>query len=168
MGLLGALADLDYQSIIDGNRIFTEFKGALTEQYVCQELIAGGLAPHYWSAENSRGEIDFLVQCEGRVYPIEVQAEESLRAKSLAAFNERYEGVHPRRFSLSGYRDQGWMSNVPLYAIGNQVSAVRSDAQSSSFACSYFESRGDSQSHLLPFPLLTPLKWTPSAVRVQW
>lgn len=120
VGLLGALADLDYRSIIDGNRIFTEFKGALTEQYVCQELIAGGLAPHYWSAENSRGEVDFLVQCEGRIYPIEVKAEENLRAKSLAAFNERYEGVHPRRFSLSGYRDQGWMSNVPLYAIGNQ------------------------------------------------
>ena len=87
---------------------------------MCQELIAGGLAPHYWSAENSRGEVDFLVQCEGRIYPIEVKAEENLRAKSLAAFNERYEGVHPRRFSLSGYRDQGWMSNVPLYAIGNQ------------------------------------------------
>lgn len=120
VGLLGALADLDYQSIIDGNRIFTEFKGALTEQYVCQELVSGGATPYYWSAENSRGEVDFLVQRKGRVYPIEVKAEENLRAKSLAAFNERYEGMNPRRFSLSGFRDQGWMRNIPLYAIGNQ------------------------------------------------
>lgn len=120
VGLLGALADLDYRSIIDGNRIFTEFKGALTEQYVCQELISGGVTPYYWSAENSRGEVDFLVQREGEVYPIEVKAEENLKAKSLRAFSERYEGMRPRRFSLSGYRDQGWMRNIPLYAIGNK------------------------------------------------
>jgi len=119
VGLLGALADLDYGSIVDGNRIFTEFKGALTEQYVCQELVANGLTPYYWSAENSRGEIDFLAQHKGKVYPIEVKAEENLRAKSLAAFNKRYEGMAPRRFSLSGPRDQGWMRNVPLYAVGN-------------------------------------------------
>lgn len=119
VGLLGALADLDYRSIIDGNRIFTEFKGALTEQYVCQQLVAIGLMPYYWSAENSRGEIDFLVQSKGAIYPIEVKAEENLRAKSLAAFNARYDGMNPRRFSLSDFRDQEWMSNVPLYAIGN-------------------------------------------------
>ena len=119
VGLLGALADLDYGSIIDGKRIFTEFKGALTEQYVCQELVAAGLAPFYWSAKNSRGEIDFLIQSGGAIYPIEVKAEENLRSKSLRAFNERYEDVSPRRFSLSGFRDQGWMSNIPLYAIGN-------------------------------------------------
>lgn len=119
VGLLGALANLDYGSIIEGNRILTEFKGALTEQYVCQELIACGLAPYYWSAENSRGEIDFLVQSKGEVYPIEVKAEENLRSKSLRAFNERYEKMNPRRFSLSGFRDQGWMKNVPLYVIGN-------------------------------------------------
>ena len=119
VGLLGALADLDYGSIIEGNRIFTEFKGALTEQFVCQELVAAGLMPYYWSAENSRGEIDFLVQSKGAIYPIEVKAEENLRSKSLAAFNAKYEGMSPRRFSLSGFRDQEWMRNVPLYAIGN-------------------------------------------------
>lgn len=120
LGLLGALSGLDASSIVDGNALFTEFKGALTEQYVCQQLISDcGLSPCYWSAQNSRGEVDFLVQRGGRVYPIEVKAEENLKSKSLGAFSERYPGTMPRRFSLSGFRDQGWMRNVPLYAIGN-------------------------------------------------
>ena len=114
------MAGLDETSAIAGNSAFTEFKGALTEQYVCQQLVSDcGLAPYYWSAENSSGEIDFLVQDGSGVYPIEVKAEENLRAKSLRAFNERYEGMSPRRFSMSGFRDQGWMRNIPLYAIGN-------------------------------------------------
>lgn len=120
VGLLSAMAGLDETSAIAGNSAFTEFKGALTEQYVCQQLVSDcGLAPYYWSAENSSGEIDFLVQAGSSVYPIEVKAEENLRAKSLRAFNERYEGMSPRRFSMSGFRDQGWMRNIPLYAIGN-------------------------------------------------
>lgn len=88
--------------------MFTEFKGSLVEQYVCQQLVgACGLTPYYWSADNSRGEADFLVQSDGATYPIEVKAEENLRAKSLRAFSERYENVRPRRFSLSGLRDEG-------------------------------------------------------------
>ena len=120
VGLLAAMAGLDEASVIAGNSAFTEFKGALTEQYVCQQLVSDcGLVPFYWSAENSSGEIDFLVQAGSSVYPIEVKAEESLRAKSLRAFSGRYEGMSPRRFSMSGFRDQGWMRNIPLYAIGN-------------------------------------------------
>ena len=120
IGLLGAMSGLSPAAMVDGGGIFTEFKGALTEQYVCQQLVSDcGLAPFYWSAENSSGEIDFLVQDGSGVYPIEVKAEENLRAKSLRAFNERYEGMSPRRFSMSGFRDQGWMRNIPLYAIGN-------------------------------------------------
>jgi predicted AAA+ superfamily ATPase len=120
IGLLGAMAGLDASSVISGNRMFTEFKGALTEQYVCQQLVSDcGLQPFYWSAENSRGEIDFLVQNESRIYPIEVKAEENLRSKSLRAFNEKYKDMNPRRFSLSGYRDEGWMRNVPLFTVGN-------------------------------------------------
>jgi predicted AAA+ superfamily ATPase len=120
VGLLGAMAGLDSGSVISGNKVFTEFKGALTEQFICQQLISDcGLQPFYWSAKNSRGEIDFLVQIEGVIYPIEVKAEENLRSKSLRAFNEKYEGMSSRRFSLSGFRDEGWMRNVPLYAIGN-------------------------------------------------
>ena len=120
IGLLGAMSGLSPAAMVEGGGIFTEFKGALTEQYVCQQLVSDcGLVPFYWSAENSSGEIDFLVQAGANVYPIEVKAEENLRAKSLRAFNERYEGMSPRRFSMSGFRDQGWMRNIPLYAIGN-------------------------------------------------
>ena len=119
VGLLGAMSGLAPETVLEGGRVFTEFKGALTEQYVCQQLMASGLRPFYWSAENSRGEIDFLVQREGAIYPIEAKAEENVRAKSLRTFNERYEGMHCRRFSLSGFRDEGWMRNIPLWAVGN-------------------------------------------------
>ncbi len=120
VGLLGAMADLSPASVLDGNISFTEFKGALTEQYVCQQLVSDcAMRPFYWSAENSRGEVDFLVQHDDRIFPIEVKAEENLRSKSLRAFSERFRGVHPVRFSLSGFRDEGWMHNVPLYAMSN-------------------------------------------------
>lgn len=118
IGLLAALSDLDYRAIIEGNRIFTEFKGSMAEQFVCQELIASGLEPFYWSAENSRGEVDFLIQDKSGIYPIEVKAEENLRSKSLRAFYEKYPDTRCIRFSLSGYRDQGWMRNIPLWAVG--------------------------------------------------
>lgn len=121
VGLLGAMAGLDSSSVISGNRAFSEFKGTLTEQFVCQQLVSDcGLQPYYWSAESSRGEVDFLVQSKESIHPIEVKAEENLRSKSLRAFNEKYKNMKPRRFSLSGYRDEGWMCNIPLYAIGSK------------------------------------------------
>ena len=120
VGLLGAMAGLDPTAVLDGNAAFTEFKGSLTEQYVCQQLISDcGLAPYYWSAENSSGEIDFLVQRANGVYAIEVKAEENLRAKSLRAFKAAHPEIKSVRFSLSGYREQDWMRNVPLYAMPN-------------------------------------------------
>lgn len=118
VGLLGAMAQLDSRSVIEGNAIFTEFKGALTEQYVAQQLVSDiDVKPFYWSAENSRGEIDFLVHKGRCVYPIEVKAEENLRSKSLRAFSERYKEVSPVRFSLSAYRKESWLWNIPLYAL---------------------------------------------------
>jgi predicted AAA+ superfamily ATPase len=120
VGLLGAMSELDASSVVSGSTVFAEIKGALTEQFVCQQLISDcDLQLFYWSAENSRGEIDFVVQDKGRVYPIEVKAEENLRSKSLRAFSEKFEGMHSRRFSLSGFREESWMCNVPLFAIGN-------------------------------------------------
>ena len=120
VGLLGAMAGLDPVNVLDGNVAFTEFKGSLAEQYVCQQLVSDcGFDPFYWSAENSKGEIDFLVQRGGRVFPIEVKAEENLRAKSLRTFKGSYPETAPIRFSLSGYREQDWMKNIPLYAISN-------------------------------------------------
>ena len=118
VGLLGAMSGLEPRDVVDGNKVFTEFKGAITEQYVCQQLVSEcGLAPYYWSAENSSGEIDFLVQDGGDVFAMEVKAEENLRAKSLRAFKDAHPVVKAVRFSLSGYREQEWMRNVPLYAI---------------------------------------------------
>lgn len=120
VGLLGAMSHLDKETVIGGSDIFEKFKGALTEQYVCQQLVSDcGLVPYYWSAENSSGEIDFLVQRRNSVFAIEVKAEENLRSKSLRAFMESHSDVEAVRFSLSGYREQGWMRNVPLYAMSD-------------------------------------------------
>lgn len=97
------------------------FVGAQVEQYVCQQLIAScGMCSFYWSAENSRGEVDFLAQSGGNVYAIEVKAEENLKAKSLRSFKQKYPEVRAVRFSLSGYREEEWMENVPLYLVGNK------------------------------------------------
>ena len=120
VGLLAAMAGLDKRTVIGGSSIFEEFKGALTEQYVCQQLISErGLAPYYWSAENSTGELDFLVQDGSRVAAIEVKAEENLRARSLRAFKDKHPDITALRFSMSGFREQGWMRNIPLYAACN-------------------------------------------------
>lgn len=120
VGLLGAMAGLDKETVVGGSEIFEEFKGSLTEQYVCQQLVSDcGLVPYYWSAENSSGEVDFLVQRSNSVYAIEVKAEENLRAKSLRAFKGAHPDIEAVRFSLSGHREQDWMRNVPLYAMPN-------------------------------------------------
>ena len=118
IGLLIAMADLDAQVIIDGNRIFTEFKGALTEQYILQQMIAEvGIEPYYFSTANSKGEIDFLLQGRTSIVPVEVKAEENLRAKSLKAFCDKYQPKFAVRTSMSDYREQEWMTNIPLYNI---------------------------------------------------
>lgn len=120
VGLLGAMSQLDKETVIGGSAIFEEFKGSLTEQYVCQQLVSDcGVTPYYWSAENSSGEIDFLAQKSNSVYAIEVKAEENLRSKSLRAFKKSHPEIESVRFSLSGHRKQDWMTNVPLHAISN-------------------------------------------------
>lgn len=118
VGLLGALAKVDSFSIIDGNALFTHFKGAMAEQYVCQQLVSDcELNPYYWSAPRSTGEVDFVVQVNGLTVPLEVKAEENLKAKSLASFCKSYGIRHAVRTSLSGYRKESWLINIPLYAI---------------------------------------------------
>lgn len=119
IGLLIAMTDLDAKVIIEGNRIFTEFKGALTEQFVLQQLIAEvGTEPYYYSTLNSKGEIDFLIQGKTSIIPLEVKAEENLKAKSLKAFCDKYNPKYAIRTSMSDYREQDWMKNIPLYNIG--------------------------------------------------
>jgi len=116
IGLLGAMCGLDSDTIVRGNSIFTEFKGALTEQYVLQQLVLK-YEPFYWSKSNTRQEIDFLIQSGGRIIPIEVKAEENLRAKSLRQFVSDHKSEAAYRTSMSDYRREEWMTNLPLYAI---------------------------------------------------
>lgn len=118
VGLLSAMAQLDVRTLIGGNAIFEEFKGALTEQYVLQQLVAcKSEAIHYWSAENMRSEIDFVLQRSGKIIPIEVKASENLHAKSLRVFCEKFKPEMAIRTSMSDYREEAWMVNWPLYAL---------------------------------------------------
>lgn len=117
VGLLGAKADIHAKVLLDGCRIFEEFKGALTEQFVVQQLKTSDRELYYYSTENSSGEIDFVIQQEMRCIPIEVKAEENLRARSLRAFCDKYKPEIAIRSSMSNYREQDWMVNVPLYVL---------------------------------------------------
>ncbi len=118
VGLLSAASGLALKTIVGKTELFEEFKGALTEQFVCQQLIASGkVTPRYWSAENSIGEVDFIYDYEGEVVPVEVKAETNLKGKSLSAFAKKYGIDRCLRLSLSGFKDQGWVVNVPLYAV---------------------------------------------------
>lgn len=120
IGLLGAMAKLSAKTIIEGDAIFTEFKGALTEQYVFQQLnLNSHLSVYYFPFENSKNEVDFVIQNEqDDIIPIEVKAGENLRAKSFKFFCEKYRPKTAIRTSLSDYRAESWMTNVPLYIIG--------------------------------------------------
>jgi len=118
IGLLAAMSDLDIKTVLEGNVLFEEFKGALTEQYVLQQLLVQkDLVIYYWSAENGRAEVDFLVQFSGQIVPIEVKAEENLKSKSLRVYHEKYNPPILIRTSMSDFRKEEWMINLPLYAI---------------------------------------------------
>lgn len=120
VGLLGAMGAIDIKSLIEGNAIFQEFKGALTEQYVLQQLRScENVSVFYWSAEQSVAEIDFVVQYGQNIIPIEVKAEENLQAKSLKSFYQQYHPPVSIRTSMSNYRTDDWLTNWPLYAIEN-------------------------------------------------
>lgn len=122
VGLLGAMCELPQSALLNKNSIFTDYKGALTEQFVFQQLRLNKCNKiFYWSAENSQGEIDFLVQNNDEIIPIEVKAEENLQAKSLKCFIERNPSLHGVRLSMSSYRKQSWMSNFPLYATETEI-----------------------------------------------
>lgn len=117
-GLLGALSETPPEQILIGDNVFEEYKGAFTENYVLQQLKSlPRTFVYYYSNENSTLEIDFVVQHEAHVIPIEVKAEENLRAKSLRQFVTDNSGLHGVRFSMSDYREQDWLTNVPLWAV---------------------------------------------------
>jgi len=122
VGLLGAMGDIDVRTLLEGNVIFEEFKGAMTEQYVLQQITTiPDLAIYYWSAARSTAEIDFLVQIAGKIVPIEVKAEENLQAKSLKTFCQKYSPEMAVRTSMSDFRKENWLINLPLYAVSELV-----------------------------------------------
>jgi hypothetical protein len=105
-------------TLLEGEKVFTEFKGALTEQYVHQQLISFNTSePYYWSADKGIAEVDFIIQHHGKVIPVEVKAAENLKAKSLKMYHQEFLPVRSVRTSLSEFRDEGWLLNLPLYMI---------------------------------------------------
>lgn len=118
VGLLSTFSNLDMKSLLEGNRIFEEFKGALTEQFVFQELRSKkNLIPYYWSADKGIAEIDFVIEDSGVVIPIEVKATQNLRGKSLKSYYDRHQPEKSIRTSMADFRDEGWLVNIPLYAL---------------------------------------------------
>ena len=119
-GLLCAMAKIDSSSILEGNELFVEFKGSLTEQFVLTELKSNTDVPvFYWSADKGIAELDYIIQLGKNNIPIEVKSNENLQAKSLKSFVERYNTKINIRTSLSDYRKEEWLINIPLYLIGN-------------------------------------------------
>lgn len=119
IGLLGAALHLNEKTLFDGDALFTHAKGVYSEQFICQQLIASKKQPTYWSADGkqNKAEVDFICECDGEVIPLEVKSAANVTSKSLAYFAKSYALSHCIRFSLAHYKDQGWMKNLPLYAI---------------------------------------------------
>jgi predicted AAA+ superfamily ATPase len=117
VGLLAAMGNIDIHTLINEQSLFEEFKGALTEQYVLQQLKSIDQLPiYYWSAEKATAEIDFLIQYQNHIIPIEVKAAENLKAKSLKTYHQKFSPEISIRTSLSDYRKEDWLVNLPLYA----------------------------------------------------
>lgn len=118
VGLLGCLVGLGQKILLDGNDLFVEFKGALTEQYVCQQFkTIDNLSVFYYTNDRGSCEIDFVVNTSERIIPVEVKAEVNLRAKSLKVFHEKYKPEISVRTSMADYKKEDWLVNLPLYAI---------------------------------------------------
>ena len=120
VGLLGCMTGLRQRTLLDGDDLFVEFKGALTEQYVCQQLkTIEDLGIYYYTNDRGSCEIDFVVDTGEQIVPIEVKAETNLRAKSLKTYRERFEPELSVRTSMADYKKEDWLLNLPLYAIEN-------------------------------------------------
>ncbi len=117
VGLLSAAMSVEPADLILKDTALTEFRGALTEQYVCQQLVSEGIDPYYWSTDNSSGEVDFLFRHAGSVAPLEAKAGVERQAKSLRWLCNKF-NLRGYRTSMRGYREQDWLTNVPLWAVG--------------------------------------------------
>ena len=118
IGLLSCLTELDSATLVKGNDIFTEFKGSLTEQFVLQQLkTIENVSAYYWTNNNGNAEIDFVVQMKGDVVPIEAKASVNLNAKSLKVYRELFAPNLSIRTSMTDYKEQDGLINLPLYAV---------------------------------------------------
>ena len=125
VGLLSCMTRLQQGVLLDGNELFAGFKGALTEQYVLQQMkTLSNIETYYWTNERNTSEIDFLLDRGNAVIPLEVKAEENLQSKSLKAFAEKHHPSMSVRTSMSNYRQESWLLNLPLYAIACIVDLV--------------------------------------------
>lgn len=121
VGLLGAMSDLPPSAVLEGDALFTNFKGALTEQYVLQELIVAGLTPGYWTNDAGNAEVEFVVQGEGGVYPVEAKAGINTQAKSLKVYRKLFNPPFAVRTSLAAAHDGDGLKDIPLYAFGPAI-----------------------------------------------
>jgi predicted AAA+ superfamily ATPase len=117
VGLLRRLSLLDPIAIREGSRLFTEFKGALTENFVLQHLIRNfEVQPRYWSS-GAQAEVDFIIQLQNEVIPIEVKSDENVRSRSLSVYNSLYEPDLRIRFSLKNLKKDEGLLNIPLFLV---------------------------------------------------
>ena len=116
VGLMGAMSDTPASQILVGDNVFKEFKGAFTEVYVYSQLATIGIPVYYHSVEKSRIELDFVIQLSDNVYPVEVKAEENVKAKSMKQFINSHPDLKGIRISMMNYIEQSWLENIPLYA----------------------------------------------------
>ena len=120
-GLFGAMSETPPDLILLGSKVFEEYKGAFTEQFVLQQLKAmDDVFIHYYTNDDSTLEIDFLLQHGNKILPVELKAEENLQSKSMKSFLAKNPDLHGLRFSMSPYREQERMTNIPLYAVGRR------------------------------------------------
>jgi len=116
-GLLGAMAQLPSTIILEENRLITEFKGVLAEQYTLQQLVTQSMQLFYWRPENADAEVDFLLPLNGKIIPLEVKSSDNVRSRSLSVYAKSYSPEVCLRTSVLPYRHQQWMENIPLYGL---------------------------------------------------
>ncbi len=120
VGLLSCMVGLRQDVLLDGNELFKEFKGALTEQYVLQQLkTIKGLNIYYWTADRGTAEVDFVIDNGKDVIPVEVKAEVNLQAKSLKVYREKFQPQLSIRTSMADYKKEDWLLNLPLWAVNS-------------------------------------------------
>ena len=124
-GLLCAMGGLNQEILLKGNDLFVEFKGTITEQFVLQQLISSAFPAFYWSPDGGIAEVDFVIQKENDIIPIEVKSSENVRSRSLSVYSEKYQPKVCIRTSLAKFQKLNWMTNIPLYGFLTWVKSGR-------------------------------------------